>query len=118
MKRILATTALALSSILCVPAMAQQAPVSPNAPNPSAPPAPEGPANPRSNTAPGTMPGSAMSSGNMSSGSGMQHDSTKSTKKNTGDRAKKPRQQNAPPYPTADAPSGPKGDSPDPAPKQ
>lgn len=117
MKRILATSVLALSSILCVPAMAQQAPVSPNAPNPSAPPAPEGPANPRSNTAPGTMPGSAMS-GNMSSGSGMQHDATKSTKKNTGDGAKKPRQQNAPAYSTPDAPSGPKGDSPDPAPKQ
>ncbi|KAB0602196.1 hypothetical protein [Cupriavidus pauculus] len=115
MKRILATTALALSTMICAPVMAQQAPVSPNAPNPSAPPAPEGPSTARGNS----MSGSSMSgsSSSMSSDSTMHKDTT-TKHKNTGARAKKPREQNAPAYSTPDAPSGPKGDSPDPAPKQ
>lgn len=112
MKRLLTTTALAISALCCVPAMAQQAPLSPNAPNPSAPPAPEGPT-----TQVGSSGSGAMTTGDAT----MQRDkhATKSSKqKNTGQRAKKPREQDAAPTATPTAPSGPKGDSPDPLPKQ
>ncbi|WP_262389807.1 hypothetical protein [Cupriavidus campinensis] len=81
-------------------------------PNPSAPPAPEGPSTQRGTLPSATQPGG---SGTMSSGSTMQKDST-TTKKDSTARSKKPREQGAPAVPTADAPSGPKGDSPDPAP--
>lgn len=112
MKRILATTAIALSAMICVPVMAQQAPASPNVPNPSAPPAPEGPKNPRAND---SMSGSSTMSNDM----GTQNKAKSSTQhKNTGARAKKPREQDASPTVTPDAPSGPKGDSPNPVPKQ
>ncbi|MFJ4292600.1 CinA family protein [Cupriavidus sp. NPDC089707] len=43
---------------------------------------------------------------------------SKSGKEANTARSKKPREQGTPAAPTADAPSGPKGDSPDPAPKQ
>lgn len=120
MKRTLTATALALSALIAIPAMAQgggQAPVSPNVPNPSAPPAPEGPSTQRGTLPSATQPGGSgtMSSATMSSGSTMQKDST-TTKKDPTARSKKPREQGAPAVPTADAPSGPKGDSPDPAP--
>ena len=116
MKRTLVTAALVIGGALCVPAFGQQAPVSPNAPNPSAPPAPmEG--------APGTR--NAPAATDMSSGTGATMDnhaekSKKSTGKHSGTTArhKKPREQGAPAAPTAEAPSGPKGDSPDPVPKQ
>ncbi|CAG9184749.1 hypothetical protein [Cupriavidus pampae] len=106
MKRTLATTALAVSALFCLPALAQQSP-SRTEPNPSNPPI-EGPAANRGTSA--GVPGNLT---NRADGSSQ----TTSKPKNTGDRAKKPRQQSAAPYSTADAPSGPKGDSPDPAPK-
>lgn len=117
MKRLLTTTALAISSMLCMPAMAQpknDPPLSPNATNPSAPPAPEGPTTQRGSSGSGAM---------MSGDSTMQQDKTAQTKsahktkKNTGQHAKKPREQDASPVATPTAPSGPKGDSPDPVQK-
>ncbi|WP_354684385.1 hypothetical protein [Cupriavidus necator] len=112
MKRTLATTALVVGTALCLPAFAQQAPVSPTAPNPSAPPV-EGAGASRNQPAATDMSASAP---------GATKDTVKKSKQKTGKsntaRSKKPREQGAPPAPTADAPSGPKGDSPDPAPKQ
>lgn len=120
MKRTLATTALVIGAALCLPAFGQQAPASPNAPNPSAPPAPEGAGTSR-NAPAMTTPGST----DMHSGTGMASDQPKhkakkhsGTQSGTTARYKKPREQGTPPAPTAEAPSGPKGDSPDPLPKQ
>ncbi|QET04518.1 hypothetical protein FOB72_20620 [Cupriavidus pauculus] len=112
MKRTLATTALAVSALFCLPALAQQQPPSRTSPMPSNPPV-EGPGANRGTNA--GIPGNQNDSTNMTMQ--QQQRDTQGKSKNTGDRAKKPRQQDAPAYSTADAPSGPKGDSPDPAPK-
>ncbi|UIF90762.1 hypothetical protein [Cupriavidus sp. UYPR2.512] len=109
MKRTLATTALVVGAALCLPAFAQQAPASPTAPNPSAPPI-EGAGASRNQPAASDM--------SAASGPGATKDTMKKSKSDKASRSKKPREQGAPPSPTADAPSGPKGDSPDPAPKQ
>ncbi|REE91209.1 hypothetical protein [Cupriavidus plantarum] len=112
MKRMLATTALAVSTLFCLPAIAQQTAqqTAPTSPMPSNPPV-EGPNANRGTNA--GVPGNQNDSTNMTTQS--QRDAHGKSK-NTGARAKKPRQQDAAPYSTADAPSGPKGDSPDPAP--
>ncbi|CAG2146842.1 hypothetical protein LMG31506_03482 [Cupriavidus yeoncheonensis] len=124
MKRTLATTVLVIGAALCLPAFGQQAPASPNAPNPSAPPAPEGAGGTR-NAPAMTAPGAtAPATTDMHSGTGMATDQPthkakkSSTPSGTTARHKKPREQGTPPAPTAEAPSGPKGDSPDPLPKQ
>ncbi|MDQ0142307.1 hypothetical protein [Cupriavidus necator] len=109
MKRTLATTALVVGTALCLPAFAQQAPASPNAPNPSVPPI-EGAGATRNQPAATDM--------GAASGPHAKDTMKKSHKTTNTARSKKPREQGAPPAPTADAPSGPKGDSPDPAPKQ
>lgn len=111
MKRLLATTAIALSAVLALPVMAQQTPTSPQSATPGTPPTPEGPKNPKS----GAMSGSTVTNDttmprSSASGSEMNKDKT------TGARHKKPREQGAAATPSPTAPSGPKGDSPDPAP--
>ncbi|BDB27656.1 hypothetical protein CTP10_R50640 [Cupriavidus sp. P-10] len=113
MKRILATTALVVGAALCLPAFAQQAPASPTAPNPSAPPI-EGAGASRNQPAATDM---------TTAPADTTKDTAKKSKAKSGKeantaRSKKPREQGTPSAPTADAPSGPKGDSPDPAPKQ
>ncbi|WP_420995486.1 hypothetical protein ACKI2N_005170 [Cupriavidus sp. 30B13] len=110
MKRVLIQGALVLSAAAFgLPAVAQQAPI--NQANPSSPPATEGQ----------NQPGHNMSSGQgarpkSSSNSSMSRSATDPNKGQ--ERALKPRQQGTPRAPTADAPSGPKGDTPDPIPKQ
>jgi hypothetical protein len=113
MKRTLATTALVLGTALCLPAFAQQAPASPNAPNPSVPPI-EGASTTRNQPAASDM---SAASGPHAKDT-MKKSTSKAHKGSNTSRSKKPREQGAAPAPTADAPSGPKGDSPDPAPKQ
>ncbi|SPS00280.1 hypothetical protein [Cupriavidus taiwanensis] len=114
MKRTLATTALVVGTALCLPAFAQQAPASPNVPNPSAPPIEGSPPGSRNQPAATDM-GSASAPGAKDT---MKKSKSKTDKASDTARSKKPREQGAPASPTADAPSGPKGDSPDPAPKQ
>lgn len=117
MKRTLATTALAVSALFCLPALAQQQAPSRTSPMPSNPPV-EGPAANRGTNA--GVPGNQNDSTNAANAANTTMQPSRDAhgkSKNTGDRAKKPRQQDAPAYSTADAPSGPKGDSPDPAPK-
>ncbi|WER48520.1 hypothetical protein CupriaWKF_27460 [Cupriavidus sp. WKF15] len=118
MKRTFATAALVIGTALCLPALGQQAPASPNAPNPSASPAPEGAGTSRNAPAAGDTYG-GMGPG-MATDQHMQKPkkSSKHSQEGTTARYKKPREQGAPPAPTAEAPSGPKGDSPDPLPKQ
>lgn len=113
MKRTLATTALVVGTALCLPAFAQQAPVSPTAPNPSAPPV-DGAGASRNQPAATDM-GAASAPDTTKD---MKKSKSKSTQESKTERSKKPREQGAPPAPTADAPSGPKGDTPSPAPKQ
>lgn len=112
MKRTLATTALVVGTALCLPALAQQAPASPTAPNPSAPPI-EGAGASRNQPA-----ASDMSPSGPGATDTMKKPKSGSDKASNTARSKKPREQGAPHAPTADAPSGPKGDSPDPVPKQ
>ncbi|KWR90553.1 hypothetical protein [Cupriavidus sp. IDO] len=110
MKHTLASAALVLGTAFGLPAFAQQAPASPNAPNPSAQP---GDSAGTTRNAPATGDMGAMSDSDHKAMS-----KSKSAKQPSSPaRHKKPREQGAPPAPTADAPSGPKGDSPDPAPK-
>lgn len=113
MKRTLATTALVVGTALCLPAFAQQAPASPTAPNPSAPPI-EGAGASRNQPAATDMTTAPADTTKDT----VKKSKSKSGKQANTARSKKPREQGAPPAPTADAPSGPKGDSPDPAPKQ
>ncbi|MBP0619559.1 hypothetical protein [Cupriavidus consociatus] len=113
MKRTLATTALVVGTALCLPAFAQQAPASPTAPNPSAPPI-EGAGASRNQPAATDM---TTAPTNTTKDTAKKPKSTSGKQANTA-RSKKPREQGAPPAPTADAPSGPKGDTPDPAAKQ
>ncbi|WP_454720294.1 MULTISPECIES: hypothetical protein [Cupriavidus] len=107
MKRVLIQGAIVLgAAAFGLPALAQQAPI--NQANPSSPPAAEGQNQPGHNMSGGEArrpPGSGMSRSDVDRNKGQE-------------RALKPRQQGTPRAPTADAPSGPKGDSPDPAPKQ
>ncbi|QYY28703.1 MULTISPECIES: hypothetical protein [Cupriavidus] len=115
MKRTLATSALVISTALCLPAYGQQAPASPNVPNPSQPPTSmEG--------APGGRNAPAATDMNSGTGTSTATDQKmhKAPSKQSGTTArhKKPREQGTPPAPTAEAPSGPKGDSPNPLPKQ
>lgn len=111
MKRLLATTAIALSAVLALPAVAQQTPTSPQSATPGTPPTPEGPKNPKS----GSTGGSTITNDTTMTGpDASKNEMNKS--KTTGARHKKPREQGAAATPSPTAPSGPKGDSPDPAP--
>lgn len=111
MKRLLATTTIAINAILTLPAMAQQTPTSPQSATPGTPPTPEGPKNPKSGSPAGsTVTNDTTVPRSNASGSEMSKDKT------TGARHKKPREQGAAATPSPTAPSGPKGDSPDPAP--
>ncbi|RZT39076.1 hypothetical protein [Cupriavidus agavae] len=110
MKRLLATTAIALGAALTLPVMAQQTPTSPQSATPGTPPTPEGPKNAKS----GSMSGSAVT--NDTTHSGATGSGTMNKDKTTGARHKKPREQGAAATASPTAPSGPKGDSPDPAP--
>jgi hypothetical protein len=124
MKRTLIRTALAAGAFaVCLPVFAQQAPVSPNAPNPSAPPV-EGQKPDRGGLPPASekmKPGGQTSQDQMTGGqtSGMERSqSTHHSKSTMNKRSSKPRQKDAAPAPSAEAPSGPKGDSPNPTDKQ
>ncbi len=111
MKHLVATSALALSAVLALPALAQQTPTSPQSAAPGTPPTLEGPKNPKSSpTSRSAVSNDTTMPQSNASGSEMNKDTT------TGARHKKPREQGAPATPSATAPSGPKGDSPDPAP--
>ncbi|MEM5427876.1 hypothetical protein [Cupriavidus oxalaticus] len=112
MKRTLATTALVVGTALCLPAFAQQAPASPTAPNPSAPPI-EGAGASRNQPA-----ATDMTTTPTDTTKDTAKPKSKSGKQTNTARSKKPREQGTPPAPTADAPSGPKGDTPDPAVKK
>ena len=116
MKRTLATTALVVGTALCLPAFAQQAPASPNVANPSVPPIEGSP--PASRNQPAATDMGAASGPGARDTMKKSKSKAKSDKATHTSRSKKPREQGAPPAPTADAPSGPKGDSPNPAPKQ
>ncbi|QEZ43248.1 hypothetical protein [Cupriavidus oxalaticus] len=122
MKRTLATTALVVGTALCLPAFAQQAPASPTAPNPSAPPIEGAGASRNQPVTPG-MSTAPAATDMTTAPTDTTKDTAKKSKSKSGKqadtaRSKKPREQGAPAAPTADAPSGPKGDTPDPAPKQ
>lgn len=112
MKRFLMISAIALGvAAPGLPALAQQAPIT--APNPSTPPPQDPATTPRASgnnaavSSTGTSPSAASPTVN----------SATSPNKATegGKRSQKPREKGSPPAPTADAPSGPKGDSPEPA---